>query len=293
MKFGLILSRALKKYVWDKNLCSQTLFSLEAKILISKEYESIIGYNNNTEFLINSDEVIKNSDIILIFGGDGTIIEFAKRATIYNKPVVGINCGHLGFLSSLEIFQISKLQEILDGNFKIENHMMLEIESSVLSEKVYALNELSISRHLNSRIFNYEVFQNNNNQKICSYSADGIICSTPTGSTAYSLSAGGPMVSPKIECLVVTPICPHTLFSRSIIVDIENPIVLNYFSEKKSKICISVDGNTHLINSEYGKIKISKSKLKAKFINLLNSSFYDKINKKFFNTFRGNIYYES
>ncbi len=225
------------------------------------------------------DEIIKKSDIVFVVGGDGTIVHYAKEAAKFDKPIFGINGGNLGFLSACDKDEILKVREIIEGNYLISERLMLVIEFE--GKHFTALNDVVVNRNADASILRYDVSKKG--KLICSHSADGIIFSTPTGSTAYSLSAGGPIIDENLGSIVLTPICAHTLATRSMVLDASGELSL---SIKKSKnendeFFISIDGETFRQNlSENKTIKITKSKLTAKFIEPMNYNFYDKIRKK-------------
>ena len=141
------------------------------------------------------------------------------------------------------------------------------------------LNDIIVTRDTYSRIVKYQVYKENKNN-ICEYNADGIIVSTPTGSTAYFLSAGGPIIDPNLNCLAIAPICPHTLCARNHVVDSENSIILKYNLKDNSKICLFIDGNLSFSSFKSGEIIVKKSKLEAKFILPSNYDFYKNVKKK-------------
>lgn len=157
---------------------------------------------------------LASCDVVVVLGGDGTIMHIAKIAASYGIPVLGVNGGTVGFMAGLEMDQLDRLPQLLDGRYKIESRMMLEV--SLINEKgtrqFSALNEAVISHGSLSRLLQLEVFCDD--RSVITYRADGVIIATPTGSTAYSLSAGGPVVDPALSCMVLTPICPHTMHTR-------------------------------------------------------------------------------
>ena len=160
---------------------------------------------------------LQNCDLLIAIGGDGTIIHSAKHAVVFDKPILGINAGRLGFLAGLEQDELDYLQQLAACNYQIEERMMLEVVHH--SEKgeisYFALNDAVISKGALARVIDLDIYCMN--RYVSSYRADGIIFSTPTGSTAYALSAGGPIVEPAIDAIGMTPISPHSLFDRTIL----------------------------------------------------------------------------
>ena len=254
-----------------------------------KKYEcNILMQSGSSRYFSNdkiicfddTDEIIKKSGMVFVVGGDGTIIYYAKEAAKFGKPVLGINGGKLGFLSVCEKNEISKkICEVCAGNYTLSERLMLDFE---LEDKHFtALNDIVINRNADASVLRYGVSKDN--KTICNYSADGIIFATPTGSTAYSLSAGGAIVDKNLECMILTPICPHTLATRSMILDTDDEIYLTIQNSenKNDEFFISIDGDTFKQDLTENKIiKIKKSKLSAKFIEFEDYNFYDKIRKK-------------
>ena len=195
-------------------------YNLEVSVLRSGLIDLIdlkVNYENNL------DDLMKNCDLVLILGGDGTIMHFAKLAARYNKYILGVNAGRIGFLSSIEINQIDKIFNIVNGNFNVDRRTMFEVSYGDKSKII--LNEVSLNRNLQSRISDYEIYEKE--KLVCNYRSDGVIISTPTGSTAYSFSAGGPIAHPNMNCAIITPVCPYSIFSRSLILPGDEKIILN------------------------------------------------------------------
>lgn len=281
MKVGLIFNKNNKTIFKDVLVVAKKLSLLNTKILMQKDFEKIYDSKNITYFY-NENEIFKQSDILIAIGGDGTMIRTLKFASYHNKAVFGINSGHLGFLCSLEKSELSRLKEVVQGNYKISERNILKC--SIKENVFFAFNDIFLSRDLNSEsgICSYSFFDEDFH-KICSYNSDGIIISTSTGSTAYSLSAGGPIVEPSLNCAILTAVCPHSLNCRSMIVDVNKAIYLKCEPKDNGKILFFIDGKKCCSNLEINKIKIENSNLKAKIIYLKDYNFYDKIEKKILN----------
>lgn len=222
-------------------------------------------------------EDVKESDIVCSIGGDGTFLESSKLSL--SKPIIGINCGTLGFLTEVNPDEIKKaMEDILNGNYYIEERMMLEgeiiKENGETIKMPQALNEISISKN----IFGVVKFDAIIDDKlIYSYTADGILVCTPTGSTAYNLSCGGPIVDPTAEIITITPIAPHTIINRSIVLSDDSivKIKITELRENTSSFALS-DGKAMEIDT--GDIlKISKSNEKVRIIKLNWQSFIDTV----------------
>lgn len=226
-------------------------------------------------------KILENSDVAIIIGGDGTIIHFAKKAAEYNVPVLGVNNGRLGFLSCAEKSDIHQIYSLLTGKHSISVRMMMDV--NVDGKIHHALNDVSISRNAVSQIAKFSLY--NSRSKICECFADGVIVATPTGSTAYSLSAGGPVISPDIKCFAVTPVCAHSLCAPSMILGPNESIRAKFLPKSGSEVIVSVDGKAVKSFCSQGKINITRSAFVAKFIIPCQNNFYDNIKKKLFSKF--------
>lgn len=224
---------------------------------------------------------ICNTDVIIAIGGDGTIIHSAKHAVECDIPLLGINVGRLGFMAGLEMGELSLLSRLVDKNYTIENRMMLKCihYTKETVNEYLALNDIVISNGALSRIIEVEVLCNDKN--VASYRADGVIFSTPTGSTAYALSAGGPVIEPAINCIAMTPICPHSLVARTVIFSDDKVLLAKSAKDNRHPIYITVDGDQGAKFEDTDFVEIMKSPQTVKLINLNQKQFYEVLNQKF------------
>ena len=230
----------------------------------------------HTESNLN-EKLMMDSDVIIAIGGDGTIVSTAKLAALYDKPVLGINTGRLGFVAGLERHETAKLSSLITGNYSIEKRMMLSVSFDNSENRIYALNDFVVSRKSISRIIDLSV--SCGESFVNRYRADGLIISTPTGSTAYSLSAGGPVVDPQIDCILLTPICPHSLFSRTIVFRPELKLTISTHVSD-GDICITADGHAAFDLKSGTSIVVEKSNVFAKLIRIKKDDFYDVLREK-------------
>lgn len=270
-------------------------------IEISREIYDYLVKKGNTVLLIETDKMPENyclpsvseeefsakNDLIIAVGGDGTFLRASKYSFKREIPILGINVGSLGFLNVVDVRNMySAIDKVLRGRYEIEKRMLLEgkfFKKDKLLENIelpyLALNEFAITRSMLGKIIKFEIIVNG--VSIKNFAADGIIISTPTGSTAYSLSAGGPIVEPKSEIIIITPVCPHTLLSRSVIISPDNmiEIIINSRNDKDS---VSVDGKTMPVSIRPDYIfKIKKSKLKLNLITFSKDIFFKVFKEKF------------
>ncbi len=221
--------------------------------------------------------LLDEADFCVAIGGDGTIIHVAKHAVSKNKPVIGVNLGRLGFLSAIEPKELNLLKKLKDGDYITEERMMLSV---VHNEKTYfALNDAVLSKGALSKMIDLDV--SCNGSSVGSYRADGIVFSTPTGSTAYNLSAGGPVIDASVECIAMTPVAPHSAFSRSIIFNADSKISVTPSSERE--VFLTVDGEEGIPVNFDDKVDIYKSDKKLKLINFSGKGFYQVLCDKLLN----------
>lgn len=226
-------------------------------------------------------EMLSVCDMAIAIGGDGTTVRVAKEAAMYNKPALGINGGTLGFLSGIEKNETELLNEVISGNYKLENRIMLKaeiVDSSGVKRAFHCLNDAVVSRGDFSRLVNFNI--NSDGRELLNVRADGVIISTPTGSTAYSLAAGGPVLSPDLNCFVVTSICPHSLVDRSMVVNSKNELVLNIISDVDNSTVLTCDGEAPVEIAQNMQVIISLSEYTARLVKIKPDNFYEILKKK-------------
>lgn len=257
----------------------EKLRELGSEVFIMSKYKNIFT-DCEVQFYDNFKTMLKDCDILIAVGGDGTIIHCARHAAEANKPILGINVGRVGFVASLETNELEKLNQLVAGDYKIESRMMLDItfEADGRQTTYCALNDAVISRDSLSRMLDLQVHFNDTN--VCNYHADGLIVSTPTGSTAYSLSTGGPVIDPSINCILLSPICPHSLFTRSVVFGSDAKLYVQASSKYECEIYLIIDGETYIKIQKDQKIEFSRSDQAVQIIKLKDDSFYEIMNKK-------------
>lgn len=226
------------------------------------------------------DKIYELVDVIIAIGGDGSFIHSAKETAVHKKPVLCINAGNLAFLAGLEGNELSLLEKLISGDFTTDKRMMLEVSlKENENEKLlgYCLNDVAIARSSEIKLVDLDVFCND--RKINNYRADGVVVSTPTGSTAYSWSAGGPVIDPDLQCIMLTPICTHSPLNRSLVFN-ENSIIRVKPINNNQKVCVSTDGEKSIELSQNSEIIISKSDYYAEFIRIKSDEFFDILNSK-------------
>lgn len=283
-----IHSNMTRKYAREVTLnVYNELLSLGVKILMPLELKEHFS-DLDTDFY-DEDTAVSLCDVIITIGGDGTIIHASHFAAKYDKPILGINAGSLGFLAGLEKQELHLLKNLIDGNYTVDKRMMLQVTHRCGSEikgEYCCLNDCIVARGASLRLCEIEATYNKG--KINSFVGDGLIVATPTGSTAYSLSAGGPVVDTEIESLILTPICTHSLFTRSMIFQSDSVIRLKVTNREISLPVFSCDGNNGIDLFENDTLEIKKSERITKLIKIKSDSFADIFSQKLIERYSDN-----
>ncbi|WP_445955249.1 NAD kinase [Yeosuana sp.] len=267
----------------------ETLFNYLKKkgvdTYIETEFYNLIMENNpkTLDYLSDNqfDALDTSFDLLVSIGGDGTILRAITFVTDLGIPIIGINTGRLGFLATIQVNDIElAIQNIIDGKYKISERSLLSIETIPSNDEItslnFALNEIAVSRKNTTSMITVETHLNG--EYLTSYWSDGLIISTPTGSTGYSLSCGGPVITPDTNSFVITPIAPHNLSARPLIITDSTEIQLKVTGREESHL-VSLD--SRIATLENGTlIKIKKASFKIKMIDLLNESFLTTLRKK-------------
>jgi NAD+ kinase len=214
------------------------------------------------------------ADLLIAFGGDGTILRAARLAAPDGVPILGVNLGGFGFLAEVAPEELSvALADLVAGRFELDERMMLEatVDAGEGGPTLLALNDVVVTESGVARVLRLRVLVNG--EHLASYAADGVIVATPTGSTAYSLSAGGPILDPRVDALVITPICPHTFNARSVVVN-RNDVVDVELAAPSADATVSVDGRVGAQLGQTGRIRVHRAKQTTRFVRLRQTSFY-------------------
>ena len=224
---------------------------------------------------------IKRADMLIAFGGDGTILHLSKTAAHRDIPVLGVNLGSLGFMAELESKDLLRLRDLCDGKYEIESHMMLDVSVQRDGRVIYsnlALNEALIARGNISRVIRLQIFTEQG--KLVDVAGDGVIVASPTGSTAYSLSAGGPVVEPTARNFIVSPICAHSVHANAYVLSPERVITVQTEKNSYKPVLLSVDGGRAFSLRSGDSIEVRRSKFDTKLVRLSKRSFCEILQKK-------------
>ena len=251
------------------------------KTALNKYKVKLLVDNNSAKNLncsgVDFDEMCQKSDLLISLGGDGTLISLCRRSFHYNKPVLGIYAGQLGFLTDIKTDEIEEFIDcFFEGKYRIDKRMLLEISlyEGDFVNKIVAFNDAVFARKNTVSMTTIDAFIDG--EIVNSYRGDGLIVSTPTGSTAYNISAGGPVVFPLTKALILTPICPHSLTQRPLVLPVDFEIEF----KSKDDILIVIDGQDKYRMRDFDKIVIKIANKSAKLIHSLKRSYFDVLRNK-------------
>tara|TARA_B100000475_G_scaffold41932_1_gene27422 strand:- start:579 stop:1457 length:879 start_codon:yes stop_codon:yes gene_type:complete len=258
-------------------------FSKESKFYVEKKLYDQLAFDGDLELIpFNKSKDLDSSiDLLVSIGGDGTFLRTIEYVRDLNIPVMGINTGNLGFLATIKKENLDQaVEKIYNKKFKVENRSVIKVNSEEIGLPKnlfpYALNEISVVRKDTTSMINIKTSLDGNH--LNSYWADGLIISTPTGSTGYSLSCGGPVISPSSSSLVLTPISPHNLNARPLVISDETKIELSV-SGREEKHLLSIDSNIFTVQNQT-KITIEKPNFDFKIAHFSNNNFYKTLKEK-------------
>ncbi|MFN3285986.1 MAG: NAD(+)/NADH kinase [bacterium] len=234
------------------------------------------------ELAASEQELAESSDALVVVGGDGTILRAARTGAVRGVPVMGVNVGGFGFLAEVGLEELPEaLERLVAGRHAVEERMMLAAEvvrSGEVAERFLALNDMVVTKSGYARLMPIRVCVNG--EHLATYLADGLIVSTPTGSTAYNLSAGGPILSPGVRAMVITPICPHTLTARPVVVDADDVATVEVASEVEG-VLLTVDGQVGCPLQGGDVVRVRRAEERARLVRLKPPSFYELLRRKF------------
>jgi NAD+ kinase len=228
------------------------------------------------------DQVLPGADMLICFGGDGTILHAAKDANGYGVPILGVNMGSVGFMAELEYSELSLLSKLADGKFTTESRMMLDASVIRDGQQVFhetALNDAALTKGAVARVVDLKI--SCDKMPMSEFSGDGVVVSTPTGSTGYSMAAGGPIVEPTAENLIITPICAHAMDAKSFVLSSERVVSIRLGRLTRKTAYLSADGGRAFRLQDGDVAEIRKSEKVTKLVRLSGRTFYEILAKKF------------
>lgn len=267
-----------------KQVCER-LHSFGAEIYMDEAYSAEFSEHEYIHYGVFS-SLVYSMDIVIAIGGDGTILRCAKQMISSRALLLGINTGHLGFMASIESDQLDELGRLFCGDYQVSKRMLLSAELCGDGKKscFTALNDIVVSG-LYGKVFDFSVYADD--MLLGRYRADGMVCSTPTGSTAYALSAGGPIMEPELSCIELALICPHSLFNRPMILSADRNISIRHTAGCERSIYLSADGEPPVSFPPSYHLNIQRSRHEISLLQLKTSSFYDAVNQKLMQSIKG------
>ena len=240
----------------------------------------VVCAEGNLPTMAQLTNALDGCDMAIAIGGDGTIVHVAKAAAAMGCPVLGINGGHLGFLAGLEADELNALPALLSGDYTVDERALLEVtlHTEQGAATRYAMNEAVISRGGLSRLVDVVVHADGG--EVLSCRGDGVIIATPTGSTAYSLSAGGPVVDPSVDCVLLTPVCPHSLDSRPRIWPAIVTLTAEAMAADGEPAYVTVDGEESMPLPSNATLTIRRAEQSVRLLQLRRDSFYERLRRK-------------
>lgn len=280
MKIAIIVNTGKPNAITCAEKIARLFLQNGAEVCMPSNCSEIFA-DEQIQIIQNHFELFERCDLAVTVGGDGTIIHSAKHAASYNKPMIGVNVGRLGFAAEVEPDNINDLLRLLNGDYNIQNRMLLSVtvvHKNGEKEEFIAVNDATLARGQMSRIIDISVSLDKS--PITTYRADGVLFSTPTGSTAYALSAGGPVIYPEMKCILLTPICPHSLISRSVLFGSDANLTANVKLSDNKNAILSIDGEKNIEITPDDTIIVKKSDKKLSLITLYERNFYQLLDEK-------------
>lgn len=263
----------------------ERLYQLGAQVWVDESYLPEFAEFPFIRFALFP-SMVYQMDIVIAIGGDGTMLRCAKHMIASKAKLLGINTGHLGFMAGLETHELDMLERIFRGEYYLSERMLLQGTLTDGDHKTCftALNDIAVSG-LYGKVFDFSVFSDDH--LIGRYRADGVIVSTPTGSTAYALSAGGPLMEPELSCIEIALICPHSLFNRPLLLSSDRRITIRHNAGSARNILLSADGEPPVAFPTDHTLDIVRSRQSVSLINFKSGSFLDAVNRKLMQSIKG------
>lgn len=250
------------------------------RLMLPMQMRTVQPFLADADYM-ETDAAIQFADAAVVLGGDGTMLRLAREAAMYQVPLLGINVGHVGFMTELEPAELAEMEKLFTGDFTLDSRMMLHVAVERNGRVVYendALNDIVIAKGTAFRVVRVGIAADN--EEVTRFNGDGVIAATPTGSTAYGLSAGGPVIEPSAENIAVIPICAHALAAKSFVFAPERSVSITAACEGGSEVFISADGGQGFAVRPDDRVVITRSKLQTRLIRLKGNSFYRILQQK-------------
>lgn len=285
LKIALITNFNISEKANAAMQVADRLLKNNCEILIAAfNREKIMRMHKNRDMFryLPIETVYAEADILIVLGGDGSILEAARRAAQRGTPILGINLGRLGYMAELELQELDLLDSLFTKEYTIEERSMLRVElfgaGGEMRSFCHALNDAVISNGSMPHMIDLELFESG--ESVTTYRADGLIVATPTGSTAYSMSAGGAIIDPRTNCVCVTPICPHSFVARPLIFSDSSVLEIRNICVREKRLYLTVDGRMNFEFYHNQTVRITKSPMKTNLIRFKKCGFFRKLRQK-------------
>ena len=282
-EYNSSMFRNIGIYIKEKSYQGLDYKALDTLIVSLKKYSNHVfiedssDYKNDLLTTLSHEEFTSKADLIIVFGGDGTLLASARRYLKFNIPILGINMGTVGFLTDIKIEDFeSVIKDIIDGNCKIEERNL--VSATFNNTTVYGLNEIVIHSGAYTQLMRYRLSVNE--KVVYEQRSDGLIIATPTGSTAYALSAGGPIIHPELDVWTILPMLPQSISSRPFVISSNEEVKVNLLRGPLESAKICADGQEDISTPYLEDIKISKMKDKLRLVHPLDNDFFEACREK-------------
>lgn len=258
----------------------EVLAAYDTKIFLPREAAVLSDEISDVTYL-DLEQGVSAADAMIVLGGDGTILRIAALAARYGTPILGVNMGHVGFMTELEPGEIPLVSCLCTGEFTIDDRMMLDVKVVRDGESVYsdtALNEIMVSKSHPFHIIRMQLYSDG--QMVTDFKGDGLILSTPTGTTAYSHSAGGPIIEPTAENIAVTPVCPFTIGAKPLVFSPHRQLTVKALGVDGGAVCVSADGGDGFEMRPEDSVVVCRAQHPARLIRVKNRNFYQILRHK-------------
>ncbi len=250
------------------------LISCGATMILPNYAKSVFEGVEGVKF-VAPERMYDNIDLVVVVGGDGSVLEASRRAAIKGTPILGINKGRLGYMTAIEVNELELIDEVMRGNYYFDERAMLDVELIHNGKPLYfsrALNDAVVSNGSMAKIVDMQLIANS--KVVGNYRADGLIVTSPSGSTAYSLAAGGPIMAPDVGAFCVTPVCSHSFRDRPIVFSDSAVLEIKNVCEREPHLYLSIDGRINIRIMKNQSVRISKSDKTARLVRIKEHNFY-------------------
>lgn len=280
-KISIITNFNIREKVAAAKRIAEFLSAYDCRIMIDEQASDKTTDFPASVLRVERNELTRQTDLIIVLGGDGSILTSARSCSVAGVPILGINLGRLGYMSELEADELNQLSKLFTGEYTVQRRSMLDVSirraNGTVQGRCIALNDAVVTGSV-AKMIEFELWERE--EIVTSYRADGLIVATPTGSTAYSLSAGGPVIDPRTDCICVTPVCSHSLTAKPMVFAGDAKLGIKNIHVRDKKLLLTVDGKMTYDLYRGDVVQIEKSATDTKLIRLSSQGFYNTLRQK-------------